>query len=236
MRGWRCTPGCGRFAVEGFELVEIDALDVAADAAFGEAERHPGLEVRDDSRLHVGVFVEVEVQAVGEGVHQSLQPGGACCVLLLQLDGIDEELHAQVLIDFGFAFGFGEAAHRVDVVGLDAIEVVLGLGVDHAEDGVGVGLAVDVRDAPVVADDGDVARLSLPARDLRVSVRMKQRERRRRTGEEERDSSGDGSSSCAGFSIRDIRTFLLVSRSRWVGGVNSLPASVGVPPPPSNWP
>jgi hypothetical protein len=34
------------------------------------------------------------------------------------------------------------------------------LGVDHAEHGVRVGLAIDVGDAPVVADDGDLLRLS----------------------------------------------------------------------------
>ena len=95
----------------------------------------------------------------------------------LQLVGIDEELHAQVLVDLRFALGLGQAAHRVDVVGLDAIEVVLGLGVLHAEDCVGVGLAVDVRDAPVVADDGDVGRLSFPARDLRGLGCVQQRER-----------------------------------------------------------
>src|ERR1019366_2008238 len=47
--------------------------------------------------------------------------------------------------------------------GLDAIEVVLGLGVDHAEYRIGVGLAVDMRDAPVVPDDGDVRRPQLPS-------------------------------------------------------------------------
>ena len=114
-----------------------------------------------------GCLYEVVVQAVGEGVHQLLQPCGARGVLLLQVGGIDEELHAQVLVDFGFAFGLRQAAHGVDVVGLDAIEVVFGLGVLHAEDGVGVGFAVDVGDAPVVADDGDAGRLLLPARDFR---------------------------------------------------------------------
>ena len=52
---------------------------------------------------------------------------------------------------------------RVDVVRLDAIEVVLGLRVHEPEDGVSVGLPVDVRDAPVVASDRDVLRLLLPS-------------------------------------------------------------------------
>jgi len=76
---------------------------------------------------------------------------------------VDEELHAKVLIDAGFTFGFGESARGVDVVDLDAIEVVFGLGVLHAEDGVGVGLAVNVGDAPVVAGDGDVCSFLFPA-------------------------------------------------------------------------
>ena len=67
----------GSFAVERLELLEVDPLDVAADAAFGEGEGHPRLEVLDDARLHFGMLVEVEVQAVGEGVHQRLQPRGA---------------------------------------------------------------------------------------------------------------------------------------------------------------
>ena len=57
-------------AVEGLELGQVDAFDVAADAAFGEGQGHPRLEVLNDARLYSGVFVEIEVQAVGEGVHQ----------------------------------------------------------------------------------------------------------------------------------------------------------------------
>src|SRR2546429_692959 len=62
----------------------------------------------------------------------------------------------------------GEPAERVQVVRLDAVEVVLGLGVLHPEHRVGVSLPIDVRDAPIVADDGDVARLALPAGDVRA--------------------------------------------------------------------
>jgi hypothetical protein len=76
-----------------------------------------------------------------------------------------------IVADGGFAFCFREAAHGVDVVGLDAVEVVLGLCVYRAEDGIGIGLAVDVRDAPLVADDGGVPGLSFPARGFRSDER-----------------------------------------------------------------
>ena len=112
------------------------------------------------------MLVQVEVEAVGPGVHQRLQPLRTGGVLRLHAVGVDEELHPQVAVDRGLALGLRQAAHRVDVVRLDAIEVVLGLRVDHPEDRVGVGLAVDVRDAPVVADDGDVLGLLLPACDV----------------------------------------------------------------------
>src|SRR5204862_1085782 len=81
-----------------------------------------------------------------------------------------EKFHPQVLPDLRFALGLGEPAHRVEVVRLDAIEIVLGLRVDCAEDRVGVGLPVDVGDAPVVADDRDGARLLLPSRRFRLRL------------------------------------------------------------------
>src|SRR5205807_3790736 len=59
-------------------------------------------------------------------------------------------------------FGFGETAHGVDVIGLYAVEVVLGLRINHAEDGVGIGFTVDMGDAPIVANDSNVARLLHP--------------------------------------------------------------------------
>ena len=151
------------FAVERGKLVEVNPFDIAADAPLGEAQRHPRLEAPDHPRLHLGVLVEVVIQAVGKRVHELPQPRGAGRVFLLQLHGVDEELHAQVLVDLRLPLGLGQAPHGVDVVGLDPIEVILGLRVLHAEDRAGVGFSVDVRDAPIVADDGDSRGLLLPA-------------------------------------------------------------------------
>ncbi len=123
-------------------------------------------------RFHLGMLVEVEVQPVGERVHELLQPGRAGRVLRLQHGGVDEELHPQILIDSGLAFRLRQAPHRVDVVRLDAIEIVLGLGVLHAEDRVGVGFSVDVRDAPIVADDGDIPRPVSPSARLPGFIRL----------------------------------------------------------------
>src|SRR6266496_3743273 len=63
-------------AVKCLELPEVHALDIAADAAFGEAKRHPWLESSDRARLHAGVLIQVKVESVGPGVHEVLEPGG----------------------------------------------------------------------------------------------------------------------------------------------------------------
>src|SRR5256885_591656 len=84
-------------------------------------------------------------------------------VLLLACLGVDKEFHPQVLVDLGRALRLREPSHGVDVVRLHTIEIVLGLSVNHAEDHIGVGLPVNVRDAPIVPDNGDVPRLLLPA-------------------------------------------------------------------------
>ena len=158
----------GRLAgVQRFQVGEVDALDIAADAAFGKAERHPGFEMGDNARFHCGVRGEVIVQRVGPGGGQRFQPGGAGGILRLQLGRIDEQLHAQVAPDRTFAFGFGETALRVDEVGFDPVEVVFGLGIDHAEHGVGVGLALDVRNAEIIAGDGNGGPVLVPAGAVR---------------------------------------------------------------------
>src|SRR5207302_1163287 len=164
----RLHSGPRMIAIKRLELDETHPLDVAANAPFAEAERHPRLELRDDARLHLGMVVQIEVQAVRPAVHQRLEPLWAGRVLRLQAIGIDEQLHTQVAIDLSLSLGFGKPAHRVDVVRLDAIEVVLGLRVHEAENGVGVTLAVNVRDAPGVASDRDVPRLALATYELRT--------------------------------------------------------------------
>src|SRR5487761_687235 len=60
---------------------------------------------------------------------------------------------------------FRAQAERVHVVGFHPLEVVLGLGILHAEHRIGVGFAVHMGDAPVLPVEGDVLRLLLPARD-----------------------------------------------------------------------
>ena len=151
-------------AVERLQFVERYALDIAADAAFAEAQRHPRFEMHDDARMHLGMGSEVVVQTIGPGIHQGLQPAGTLGVKLLEFHRVDEQPLAQVRPDRRLALGLGQPAQRVKVIGLHPIEVILGLRIGHAEHRVGVGLAVDVRDAPVVASDRDGLRLALPAR------------------------------------------------------------------------
>ncbi len=95
------------------------------------------------------------------------QPLRAGRVVFLQVLGIDEHLHAQILIDLVFAFCLGQPPHGVQVVGLDPVEVVFGLRVDHAKHGIRIGLAINMRDAPVIAHNLDVGRLRGPTRSLR---------------------------------------------------------------------
>ena len=175
--GWRdrlLRPGqrSGAVPVEGLELLQVDSLDVAADAALAEGQRHPRFESLDHAGLHLRVLVEVVVQAAGVGIHQGLQPLRALLILRLHVVRVDEELHAQVPVHLALALGLRQAPHGVQVVRLDAVEIVLGLRVHHAEDGVGIGLSVDVGNAPVVPDDGDVLGLSLPGGDVLLRGRV----------------------------------------------------------------
>ena len=97
---------------------------------------------------------EIIVQAGGPGVHQRAQPRRAAAIIGLQLDRVDPEPLAQILPDRAFALGLGGAAQRGQQIGLDPREIVLRLGVDRAEHGIGIARAADMGDAPIVAGDG----------------------------------------------------------------------------------
>ena len=82
----------------------------------------------------------------------------------LQRVGLDEQLHAQVAPDRRLALRLGEPALCVDEIGLDTVEVVFGLSIDHAEHGIGIRLALHMGNAKSVAGDADPGRLRPPAR------------------------------------------------------------------------
>ena len=48
----------------------------------------------------------------------------------------------------------------------DAVKIIFGLRVQRSEDDVRVGLAIDVRDAPGVTNDGDAFRRRFPTCDI----------------------------------------------------------------------
>jgi hypothetical protein len=41
--------------------MQIHLLDIAADAAFREAQCHPRFEVRDDARLHLRMLRQIKI-------------------------------------------------------------------------------------------------------------------------------------------------------------------------------
>ena len=124
---------------------------------------------------------QVVIEAIGEAVHQRLQPRRTLGVLRLHVERVDEELHTQVAPERALPFHFRGTPHRRDVIGLHAIEVILGLRIHHTEHGVGVGFAVHVRDAVLIAHDGHAGGLLLPL--CRLSRQGNRREQQGR-GEE----------------------------------------------------
>ena len=115
---------------------------------------------------------QIIIQPRGPRIHQRLQPHRTLGVQLLQQLRRDEHLHPQVQIDFSLALGFRRPAKRSQVVGLDAIEVVLALRIDHAEHHVGIGFTVDVGDAPVVSNDVDALGLFGPTGEFGGRLRL----------------------------------------------------------------
>ena len=153
-------------AIVGFKRLQVDLLDVSADAAFSERKRHPGFEVSDDARLHLWMLRQIKVQAISPRIHQALQPLRTGNVVRLQIVWIDEQPLAEILPDLWLPFGLGQPPERDQVVCLHAVEIILALRIGHPKDGVGIGLTMYVRDAPVVPHDRGCLGLGIPARAI----------------------------------------------------------------------
>ena len=110
---------------------------------------------------------EVKIQTVGKRIHQLAQPRRAGAVLRLQLLRVDEELHAQVAVQFPLTLDFRQPPHGVNVIEFHAGEIVLGLRIHQAKDGIRIALARHMGHAPRVARDADVGGLPPPAGHVR---------------------------------------------------------------------
>jgi hypothetical protein len=109
-----------RVAVERRQLRDAHALDVAADAPLGEAQRHPRLEAREEPRPHLRMRMEVVVEPVGEGVHQLAEPRRTRAVLRAERVRVDEQPHAQVLEQRGLTVHLRATAQGAEVVHLES--------------------------------------------------------------------------------------------------------------------
>src|SRR6266704_5995684 len=63
-------PSYRRVAIECLQLIQINRLDVSANAALAKGQRHPGFEMPDNSWFHFRVASEIEIQTIGPRIHQ----------------------------------------------------------------------------------------------------------------------------------------------------------------------
>ena len=96
---------------------------------------------------------EIPVEPVRPGVTELAEPVGRGVVCGPRFGFRHVQARAEITEKGVFALHLRQPADGPYVIALHAGEVILGLGVDHPEYGVSVGLAVDVWDAEVVADD-----------------------------------------------------------------------------------
>ena len=140
------------------QLFERYALDVTANAALAETQRHPGLEFRQYPWVDIWMSLQVVVEAVRPCLHQLPEPGRAAGIVRLQYLRVDEQPLPKILPDRLLPLAFSKPPEAGEVVGLHAVEVVFGLRIDHTEHGIGIGLALYVRDTPIIARNRDSIR------------------------------------------------------------------------------
>ena len=112
---------------------------------------------------HARMRGKIGVQAIGPGHHQLFQPDRTLRITGLQVGVVFIKACAQIKPDRPLALGLGMTPERGQIVGLNAIEVIFGLGVDHGEHRIRIGAAVNMGYAPGVAGDAGGGGLARPA-------------------------------------------------------------------------
>src|SRR5688572_4340495 len=150
----------------------------AQDGEALEEEDVPGFHALEQTRLGLGMLREIEVVARCKSLRNALdvgiERGESVASRVDQLEGRDFDVVLEPLL----ADDLRIAAERLDVGVLELPEVILALRPRRPERDRHVGLAVDVRHAPLVTMDDDRAR-------ERVGVRW-----RRRSGRSRREEAG----------------------------------------------
>src|ERR1035438_5805522 len=119
-------------SVKLLQIAEADAFDVAADAAFGEGQCHPRFKMMNDLGRNGGMFRQEVIQSVRPSHHQCLEPSRAAAIILLQTAGIDEQSLTKIAVNGRLALGLCQQPQAVEVVALDAAEVILSLWLDRS--------------------------------------------------------------------------------------------------------
>ena len=106
--------------------------------------------------------VEVKIDGIGLGIEQFFEPNGCFFVVGNGVRSVNNHPNQQVIVEFRFAFYLRFSTQFFDVIHLHPLKIVFALGVKKPKNGIGIGLAVDVRNAPIVSNDGDVFGLFFP--------------------------------------------------------------------------
>src|SRR5580704_8160516 len=101
------------------KLADVDAFNVAADAAFGEGQRHPRFKAMNDPRRNGGVFRQEIVQSVRPSQHQRLEPRGTLAEFLAQAARIDEQSLTQIAVESRLALRLCQHSQALEVVAFD---------------------------------------------------------------------------------------------------------------------
>ncbi len=156
----------------------------------------------EQARLRLGVLGEVEVVAGGESLARCVGSRDRAWRSRCGRTRPARKRRPRGRSRVRLADDLGVAAERLDVGVLELPEVVLALGPSRAERDCRVGLAVDVRHAPLVAVNDD---LTGEIRSVESSGGRRRRRDQRREGDEERDPEDGGPSHVPNDSRRQER-------------------------------
>ena len=110
--------------------------------------------------------VQVIIDAIGKSHTELLEPRRTALIGGYGLFTSHIEAGAQVAVKHFLTFHLGQAANSPDIVTLYPVKIIFTLGIQQAEHGIGIGLAIDMRHPVVIAVYLYIGGSLLPAAEL----------------------------------------------------------------------
>ena len=148
-----CGGGIARIKVLQFSHCKLSCTD-GPNAAIRPKQLIPRLKFGQKCGLDLRIFVQIIIDTVGVSIQQFLHPRLGFVVIGNGLGGINQQLDLQIIVQSRLTFELSGTAQFLDVIEFYAFKIIFALRIQQSKNRISVGFAINMRNSPIVTNNG----------------------------------------------------------------------------------